>query len=566
MSWLVVGVLIVLAGSYRIYGRWISSRLKSRDSAPTPAHEFCDSVDFSPTHPFYLFGQHFSAIAAAGPIAGPIAACLIWGWVPSLLWIVLGVVFIGAVHDYMTLLMSVRSKAQSVAQMARNLLGTSAGKSFTLFIYLALLYIIVAFTDVTVGSFVTKPDELGTLSTDFHPGGAVAAAGVLYLGLSMLLGVVQRFLNPPLWLVSMIFVPATFGAVWIGTLVSNYFVFSAGFWILALGAYCLLASLAPVWLLLQPRGYLGAFVLYFAIAIGLYGIFFGNFEIQQPAFRGLWPGEAASSALFPFLFVTIACGACSGFHGLVCSGTTSKQIDKESHIHPIGYGAMLSEALVAVIALAMVMMMSPEETQGLRPGTIYGQGIGQSLALILGPEHLAFCITFGAMAFSTFVFDTLDVSVRLGRYLVEELFVGLKKTWVGFAGAAATVLIPTAILNSAPSGSWLQFWTLFGSANQLLAALSLLLAWIWLRQRKLPAHFVAWPSVFVFIITLSSLGMSLMSVARSIWTEGLASLSPHQLANSIVQILLIGLAVRILVAALKSRSESQPQPNHMSQS
>ncbi len=212
-----------------------------------------------------------------------------------------------------------------------------------------------------------------------------------------------------------------------------------------------------------------------------------------------------TGALFPFLFVTIACGACSGFHGLVCSGTTSKQVDRESHMRPVGYGAMLAEGFVALIALVTVMIVTSDDLKGLRPGTIYGNGIGRFMTLIVGTDNLQFAITFGAMAFSTFVFDTLDVCTRLGRYIVQELF-----NWPSKAGAAVgtllTVALPVYFLSIAQEGAYLRFWTLFGASNQLLAALTLLSITIWLYRARRRIAFTLIPMLFVLTITLWSLG------------------------------------------------------------
>jgi carbon starvation protein len=224
-----------------------------------------------------------------------------------------------------------------------------------------------------------------------------------------------------------------------------------------------------MWLLLQPRGYLGGFVLYAALAIGTLGIFFGGFDIKAPAFKGFDTG-GSTGLLFPFLFVTIACGACSGFHGLVCSGTTSKQIDRESHCHPIGYGAMLLEGFVAVIALATVMIVAPGGNQGAN--AIYATGIGAFLHELLGLDPMI-ATTFGAMALSTFIFDTLDSATRLGRYILQEL-VGRSDRLSGYIATGLTVGVPLAVLMAADKGSYRLFWTLFGTSNQLLAALSLL--------------------------------------------------------------------------------------------
>ena len=494
LTLLALGFLLLLSAAYRLYGGWVAKQFKLDDQRQTPAHRVNDGIDFVPTRPFYLFGQHFSAIAAAGPIAGPILACQAFGWLPCLLWIGLGVVLIGAVHDFAGLAASVRHGATSIAEITREHLGSKAGRAMMAFIWIALIYVIVAFTDITSGTFVGGSEELRATMVNFNPGGAVAAASILYLLLSVLLGVVQRSLNPPLWLVTLIFVPAAFAMSWFGTMASNVFVLDHKTWGVLIILYCGVASIVPVWALLQPRGYLGGFILYTALALGIIGVFFGGYEIQQPAFKAFDVG-GMTGMLFPFLFVTIACGACSGFHGLVCSGTTSKQIDRESHIRPIGYGAMLGEAFVALIALVTVMIVAQETLRGKAPGTIYGNGIGQFLTLIIGKDKLAFAVTFGAMAFSTFVFDTLDVSMRLGRYIVQELF-GWKGRLGAFVGTILTMGLPFYFILFAPPNSWTKFWTLFGASNQLLAALTLLTITVWLYQARQRIAFTLVPMIF----------------------------------------------------------------------
>ncbi len=534
--------LTLLTLSYFGYGRWVAKQFDLDDAHPTPAHTHNDGTDFVPTKVFYLFGQHFSAIAAAGPIAGPIAAALVFGWLPALLWIALGVVFVGAVHDFASLTASVKHGALSMAEILKKHAGPKAGVAMMVFIWIALVYIIVAFSDITAGSFTTKVEELQNVAVDFNPGGAVAAASVLYLALSLIMGLVQRFITQNMLVLSLIFVPLAFACAYAGTLCSEYFVADARVWGAIIIAYCAVGSLAPVWLLLQPRGYLGGFILYFALAMGLVGIFFGGYEIQQPAFKG-WDVGTATGTLFPFLFVTIACGACSGFHGLVCSGTTSKQIDKESHMHPVGYGAMLAEAFVAFIALAIVMIAAPAAIQGLKPGTIYGNGIGEFLTILIGRDKLPFAITLGAMAFSTFVFDTLDVSTRLGRYLIQEL-----TGWRGKFGAAfgtlLTVALPGVIVWNNTEGSWVKFWTLFGASNQLLAALTLLAITLWLHQARKRIAFTLIPMLFVLSITLTAL--SKIAVTSFQAAQGIDA----SLLNAVASATLIALAVGINLTAL----------------
>ena len=510
---LAASFLVLLAAAYRLYGGWVARQVGLDDARATPAHTRHDGVDFVPTKPFYLFGQHFSAIAAAGPIAGPILACQAFGWLPCLLWIAFGVVFIGAVHDFSALAASVRHDASSVAEIARRYLGRRAGLAVMAFIWIALVYVIIAFTDITAASFVAGTEEVRATARTFHPGGAVAAASTLYLILAVVMGLLQRFFRPPLWLMTVVFVPATFGAAWAGTWLSHLLLLDHRTWSLLILVYCVVASVVPVQFLLQPRGYLGGFVLYAALGAGVLGVFFGGYAIEQPAFT-TWDTGGLTGTLFPFLFVTIACGACSGFHGLVCSGTTSKQIARESDCRPVGYGAMLAEAFVALIALVTVIVVASDDLKGLGPGTIYGNGIGRFLTLVLGKDNLSFAVTFGAMAFSTFVFDTLDVATRLGRYLGQELL-----GWTGRAGALgatlAMVAIPAYVALYAPKGSWTSFWTLFGASNQLLAALTLISLTVWLRKTGRRWLFAALPAAFVLAITVWALGVLMVGQARA---------------------------------------------------
>src|SRR5687768_5473240 len=331
-------VLVILGLGYRLYGRFVARQFNLDDATPTPAVTRNDGVDFVPTPPFYLLGQHFSAIAAAGPIAGPILACQQFGWLPCLLWVGFGVVFIGAVHDFSSLVASVRHGGKSIAEIMRVQLGRRAWLAMMTFIWVALEYVILAFTDITASTFVGVTEDLTGLDARFNQGGAVALASTLYLALAVVMGFVERYVKPPLWLSTLIFVPLTLACVWMGMEHSTVLVLDARVWAVIILAYCFVSSLLPVWTLLQPRGYLGGFILYLALAVGVFGMFFGGFEVKQEAFK-TWHAPGATGWLFPFLFVTIACGACSGFHGLVCSGTTSKQIEKESDCRPVGTGA-----------------------------------------------------------------------------------------------------------------------------------------------------------------------------------------------------------------------------------
>ncbi len=541
-------VLSVLALGYRFYGGFVARQFNLDDRTPTPAVTRNDGVDFVPTRPFYLLGQHFSAIAAAGPVAGPILACQQFGWLPCILWIGLGVVFIGAVYDFSSLVASVRHGARSIAEIIRIELGPRAWLAMMTFIWLALLYVILAFTDITASTFVGRDEDLQGMSFSFNPGGAVALASILYLGLSIVMGFVERYLKPPLWLSTLVFVPGTLVMVWIGTRCSTLLILDNRTWGVLILAYCLVASLTPVWALLQPRGYLGGFVLYMSLAVGVVGVFLGGFPVQQVAFK-TFSAPGATGALFPFLFVTIACGACSGFHALVCSGTTSKQIEKESDCRLVGYGAMLLEAFVALIALSTVMMASDADLAGKAPGAIYGAGLGHYLALVIGEKNRMFATTFGAMAFSTFVFDTLDVATRLGRYILQELF-GWKGGASAFFTTLLTVAVPLVILLLAGEGAYRAFWILFGTSNQLMAALLLLGISVWLRRARRKTWFTVLPMVFVMVVTLWSLMLQMAGAFRAFAQGGLQF--GTSTLNGIVSAVLLALAIVLIVEAAKA--------------
>jgi carbon starvation protein len=337
-------------------------------------------------------------------------------------------------------------------------------------------------------------------------------------------------------------VPATLVAVWLGTEFSTTLVLDRRTWALLILAYCFVASLVPVWVLLQPRGYLGGFVLYLALFVGTVGLLFGGLEIKQEAFKG-WLASGPTGALFPFLFVTIACGACSGFHGLVCSGTTSKQIRSEPDCRPIGYGAMLLEAFVALVALATVMIVDSSQVAGRAPGVIYGDGLGRFVAMIIGEDHQRLAATFGAMAFSTFVFDTLDVSTRLGRYVVQELL-GWTSRAGAFAATALTIGPPALLVMVSGEGAYRTFWTLFGTANQLLAALTLLAISVWLHRTGRAYWYTAFPMAFVMTVTLWSLAVLAQQPLSGL--IGGAKLELPVLLNGVVALVLIGLALVLL--------------------
>lgn len=488
----VIGLFIL---AYRTYGRFLASEAGLDNRRPTPAITMNDGMDFVPTRPAILLAQHFSSIAAAGPIVGPILAGLWFGWLPTLLWIVLGCIFIGSAHDFANIVASIRHKAMSIAEIVKENLGNRAYMIFLVFIWISLNYVIVAFTDLTASTFLAK---------DIGPG--VASSSLLYLLLAVILGVALYKWKVSLSVATAISLPILVVIIWYGqnipiSLPDWFPGGQAKGWVLIILVYCFIASILPFWLLLQPRGYLGGYFLYSSLIIGILGIMLGGYKVNYPAFVAF--KNPLGAPLFPILFITVACGACSGFHGLVCSGTTSKQISKESDAHPVGYGGMLLEGLVALIALATIMMLAPgDQALSLSPTEIYAHGLAR-LGMVVGvPVRLA--LTFGLLAFATFVYDTLDVSTRLGRYILQEL-----TGWQGHTGRIGatliTILVPAIFLVSTKEQAYLKFWPLFGSSNQLLAALSLLGISVWLMKEGKNFLITFIPMIFVMVMTIWSL-------------------------------------------------------------
>ncbi len=498
--------MVLLAAGYFFYGVILSRLLNLRHDFKTPAHEFRDGVDFEPANKFYLLGQHLSAIAAAGPIVGPILAGMWFGWVPTFLWIIFGGIFIGGAHDMITIVASIRHQGKSVAEVIKANMSRRAFTLFLLFLWFSLIYIITAFTDITAGTFV---DEIR--------GPSVASASIMYLALAFIMGIVLKLFKPPLLIATLVFCPLVFLCIYLGQFMPVNMPHFLGFdlrvrWDMALIGYCFIASVIPVWLLLQPRGYLGGFFLTFTAGLSFIGILIGgitqNITIQCPAFVGWFsPG---GFPMMPVLFITVACGACSGFHAIVSSGTTSKQISKETDSKLIGYGGMLLESFVAIIALSTVLILGSGQFSKLKdPGMIYANGI----AVFLGSLGInkEFALNFALLAFATFVFDTLDVATRIGRYIFEEL-----TGWRGRAApylAALITLMPPAFFvtrkmvdaqgNSIPA--WQYFWTIFGVSNQLLAAVVLLGLSVWLFKNKMKYIVTLLPALFMMIIAVISL-------------------------------------------------------------
>jgi carbon starvation protein len=553
-----------LLAAYRLYGRLLARLLRLDPERETPAVALRDDLDYAPIAPRFLLSQHFSAIAAAGPIVGPILAGVMFGWAPALIWILVGAVFIGGVHDLTALVASVRHNARSIAEVVKEHMSPRSYLLFLAFIWIALVYIIVAFTDITARSFIgTNMLEGGTVVT----GAGIATSSLLYLALPIAMALLLRYGKMPLGLATAIFLPLVGVIIWVGQKIPLDLAALLGVsdaeahkvWDVLLLGYCLIAAVVPVWLLLQPRGHLGGYFLLFALAAGAAGLLFSGEPIRYPAFTA-WE-TAKGDTLFPMLFITIACGACSGFHALIASGTTSKQLRRETDAKPVAYGSMLLEAMVAVISLSCVMILATEAPilkEPVNAASVYAHGIGRFLGVFGVSASLG--VAFGYMAFTTFVYDTLDVCTRLGRYIIQEL-IG-RRDWIGkWIGTALTAGAPLFFIlrtvldaEGKEIPAYRTFWPLFGASNQLLAALTLLGVTVWLwRTRR--ARWV-WA-----VLGLPTAWMYLSSV----WALAILVVRDFQAGKALdpvpwVGCLLIALAALMLLEACWILFGSRPTP------
>ena len=548
LYWIALMVGALFLAAYFLYGNFLSRRFDLREGRKTPACEINDGVDYVPAEKKFLLGQHFSAIAAAGPIVGPILAALWFGWLPVLLWIVGGAIFFGAVHDFSSLVVSVRHGANSIVEIVKDYLGPKGHLFFLVFVWLSLIYVITAFTDLTSGSFVEP--ELG---------GGVATSSALYLFIGIAMGIALYRFKLPLGIATLLFVPLVGLAIWYGQsiplkLPAASFASPQQIWNVILLAYCFLASVIPVWILLQPRGYLGGFFLYGTLAAGLIGLFLGGEKILYPAFIGFTSPKGMP--LFPFLFVTVACGACSGFHGIVSSGTTSKQIAKEPDCRMVGYGGMLLEGLVAVCALSTVMILAKgDPLTTASPDRIYAEGLSRFVQHFGVPRN--FARSFALLAFTTFIYDTLDVATRLARYIFQEL-TGWKGNWGRVLATLASLAIPLFCVSLKMTDAqgnlipaWKVFWTIFGTSNQLLAALTLMILSLWLAASGKSWWVSGIPMFFMMGMTLWSLFLLIQPALAKLFSG-----SPAFDVIGLVALLLFVLAALLAVEALKASRQT----------
>lgn len=528
----ILGCLALLAG-YVWYGRRLAAWLGINRDRPTPAHELRDDVDFLPAHTPVLFGHHFSSIAGAGPIVGPVFASLWFGWGPTFLWVLVGAVFVGGVHDYAALVASIRHRGRSIGEICRNYLSPLTYRAFLVFIYFTLVYVLIVFLDLTAATFA--PADLSHPERT-HIGGAVATSSLIYVGIAVVFGFLYRKTKLSLKVATFIFVPLVFLALWIGDSLpidpNNIPAIVYGHprytWSIILLVYCFAASVAPVWVLLQPRDYLSSFLLYGCLVGGTLGILLlgvsGQGQIHHTTFQWFRNPEMGTGFIFPMLFITVACGAVSGFHSIVASGTSSKQLSAESHAKPVAYGGMLVEGLLALIAVCAVMLLKPDDPlAGQHPVTVFASGMGRFLGAFGVPEHWG--RVFGLLAVSTFLLTTLDTATRLARFILEELL-NLPKGRSRYVSTAITIVLPAILVfmrvpNPAEAGGflpvWRVVWPAFGTTNQLLAALTLLVVFTWLSHERRPRLFVALPMLFMLVTTFTGLTQL---VAHSLFAGG----------------------------------------------
>ena len=557
-------VLFVLA--YRFYGAWIARKLRLDDAHAVPSEYMYDGTDYVPAKTPVLFGHHFSSIAGAGPIVGPILAGLFFGWLPVVVWIVLGSILVGGVHDFGSMVASIRHKARSIAELAKDYMTPLSFRLFLAFIWLTMVYIIVVFIDLTAVSFIDTRDAAGHETAQ---GTGVAVAAGSFLVLAILLGLVNNRTRMPVWASTLIFVPALLLVVGLSSLIHSdggyipaLFSEPKHLWILVLLAYCLIASVTPVWILLQPRDYLSSFLLYLTVLGGGLGILVatlgGGFQVTWPVLvdsgHPVFSEVAHLGPLFPILFITVACGACSGFHSIVSSGTTAKQLARESDARRIGYGGMLVEGVVAIIALGTIMGLS-FGAGALRsdPVGLFSAGIGQFFGALGIPVRYGTML--GLLTLSTFLLTTLDTCTRLARFVLQE-FLGwdnalARNRWTATVITLALPLFLVFVTYTTPTGQvipvWRAIWPVFGATNQLLAGLALLAVTIWLKRTGRTWQFVGAPMVFMIGMTLSA-------------TILLASSSATALPVRLISGFLLVLGVMMVVEAFRALRKPDVSP------
>jgi len=474
------------------YARWLEKKWGIDPSIVTPAHRLQDGVDYVPTSVAVLFGHHFASIAGAAPVVGAITASM-WGWLPVFLWIMIACIFIGGVQDFGALFASVRHGGRSIGEVIKAYVGVGGKKLFAAFAWFTTVLLMAAFLDIVAGTFISTPEA--------------ATASVLFILLAIVFGIATVRFGLSLPIASVLGVILVFISIWAG--VSYPLNISHTAWVMILLVYVYIASIAPVWILLQPRDYLNSFLLYAMMIGSVIGIFIYRPSFELPVATTF---VAGGRPLFPILFVTLACGAVSGFHSLVGSGTTSKQLNNEKDARIVGYGGMLLEGSLALIALVTVAYLKPDilvEFRKLGPIYIFSHGVGTFISA-LGIDF-ALAQTFGALALSAFAMTTLDTAARLARYIFQEYMAGGEEVDVAekrgdiFVNRYVSTACGCVLAGILAFYGYLRIWPIFGSANQLLASLTLITLILWMKSMGRTYTMFIYPMIFMAVVTLSAL-------------------------------------------------------------
>ena len=531
-------------GGYFLYARKLERLLGIDPKRPTPAHTKGDGVDYVPAHPAVLFGHHFATIAGAGPIVGPVLAAE-FGWASVAIWVVLGCIFIGAAHDMITMFLSVRHDGESIGSVIGTFLGSPGRLMFLLVSWSGLVLLVAEFTRQIVGTFIADP--------------AVATASLLFIAEAVAFGLCVYRFRMSVLVASLVFVPLMFASVWIGNAYPLDLVKLFGLspdavrtvWTVVLIAYCFLASTCPVQFLLQPRDYLNSYLLYAMMLMGFLGVFVAHPVLHIDAFAGfsVVGRSGMTDLLFPFLFVTVACGACSGFHALVASGTSSKQIANERSIRPVAYGGMLLEGVLAIIAVIGVAgtYMSQKEyvsaIQSMEPVQMFAATIAGFCCKVGIPQRAA--EGFMLLSVAAFLMTSVDSSTRLARFTWQELMPSKDGFFHNlYVGTAAVCAVVVALLLGSPETAR-QLWTLFASTNQMLASLTLLTATLWFYRNKKPCRMTAVPMTLMFVVSSWALASILVSSA-----------SAGQWVRLFASVFLLALAVGIIAVTVRKTCSS----------
>lgn len=561
---LLIICLAILAAGYIFYGGWLCKQWGVGESKEaTPAHTLEDGVDYVPAKAPVLMGHHFSSIAGAGPITGPIGAAM-FGWVPVVLWILVGGIFFGGVHDFGALFASVRHKGQSIGEIISANMSRRAKRLFIIFAYLTLILVVAAFASIVASTFGAKYDEAGVLDmAASQTPASVAMVSLLFILIAIVFGFAVYRKNVPMLTASIIGVLGICLIMFIGMNWHPLYL-SSKTWMIIVGFYIAIASVTPVWILLQPRDYLSSFLLYAMLIIAAVGVIGAHPAIDPevfPAFAGFAVDNGNGvQYLFPILFTTVACGAISGFHSLVSSGTTSKQLDKETDAKPIAYGGMLLECVLAVLTLcAIAYARQIGHTAGATD--IFAGGIAGMVAAIPGLKGLETVLyTLLVLTYSAFCLTSLDTATRLARFMFQEFWLepgqtvaDVKEGWKKVMVNPYFATIITVVLGIALGmNGYEKIWGLFGAANQLLAGLGLLAVATWLGNIGKNNKMFLFPMAFMMVVTVCSLVLITYNQISKI-TAGTADWGNY--AQAIIAVLLVVLSIVLLVEGIQTLSK-----------